>query len=134
MAKNEISMFKNSKAIQRCALGMLLTVDPGTFFVRFKLLLGGFRITVDLPAAAAFAAVGALTDETLHILRGITQKKADFVGEILLRSELAGQFLDAVLAAFRVIAAAPQQGGGVVLTEVSTKLAGAVEINQGFGL
>ena len=77
-------MFKNSKAIQRCALGMLLTVDPGAFFVRFKFLLGSFRITVYLPTAAAFAAVGALTDETLHILRGIAQKEADFMREILL--------------------------------------------------
>ena len=76
-------MFKNSKAIQRCAFGMLLTVDPGAFLVLVKLLLGSFRIAVDLPTAAAFAAVGPLTDETLHILRGIAQKKPDFMGKIL---------------------------------------------------
>ena len=127
-------MLGNRQTFQRSTSLMLLTVDAGAFFVLVKFLLGGFRVAVNFPATAAFAAVRPLTDETLYILRGIAQEQANFMGKVRLGAEFAGQFLDAVLTPLGVISPAAQQGSSIVLAQILAQFAGTVKVNQGFGL
>ena len=57
--------------VHRRALGQLV-----------KVLLGGSRVAVGLPAPAAGKALAPVPDKALHIFQWLAQKYPDLVGEI----------------------------------------------------
>lgn len=127
-------LFCHCQTVQLSAFGVLLAVDAGTFLILGKGFPGRLFIPVDFPASGTFAAVGTLGDEPLHILGRVAQKQADFMGKGLFCPELTGKLLDAVLTAFRFIAVTAKQLGCRIPGKITAKFAGAVEVNQRFGL
>ena len=116
------------------ALFPLLAVYTGTFFILGEFLLSGLCIAVDLPAAGAFAAVRTVVHKALNILGGIAQEQTDLVRELCFTAELTGKLPDTPLAALRGIALGFENPGGSFVGQIFAELAGAVEVNQGFGL
>lgn len=56
-------------------------IDGGALLKPGKLPFGMVCVAVDLPASAVFTAQAFMPDETIHILRRIAQKQADFMGK-----------------------------------------------------
>ena len=68
----------------------------GAEFIAFEAVFRLFFVTVNFPAAHAFAAGAFVFDESPHIFGGIAQKQADLMGEFLLLPKTADQFVHAV--------------------------------------
>ena len=118
----------HGKPFDILSLGPLVPVDTGAFFILGKLFLCCGLVTVDLPAAHTFA--GAVFQKAAYILRRITQKQADLMGELLFQPKLFRKLAHAFFTAAGAVAPLLKNVCRPGIGQVCGQFSGAIDIDQ----